>query len=466
MARGRGVDEETKRRVQKGVSDTKKAWDAARKTASQPMGPGQSMAMSGNTGLAGFSENQANEIKKAQQAIQNYNQSQGGGSNKPPVSFKDIGQQIGELGSKYRRPVGFDQYANKAMLFNQGIAGGGKIVVGPDGIPRLQFGDQVVRDPNTGAQMLSMMLPQLTASAPTLSQLGGDISRAFTGYDSLKYPDQSFQGPFLSGQNADTPYMSRTPGMFEGVNPLSLIPGVGTVMKIGEGIKSVYDFMFPKPPVVNYGGSSDITVTEEPQFPYNFETNIKPKPLTNEILPTELTEEDFNNTYQFLNDSRLKDLPFKAVPNISNVNLNNSQLAEVNPEQRQMLDQYLFNEMLQEEIERNKQQKLFDDMNPEYRIDPEGQPVLMAQNFGLPSLKQSYDFLRNPQVETPLGNLKFDNFLSGNPQLGYSNTVDIFGQPIDVTATIGSKGANIGGSFSFKDGGSVNKNSGLGYMFK
>jgi len=251
---------------QGGASDTKRAWDAARQAASQPMGPGQSMAMAGNTGLAGFSENQANEIKQAQQAIQNYNQSQGGGSNEPPVSFKQIGQQIGELGSKYRSPVGFDQYANKAMLFNQGIAGGGKIVVGPDGIPRLQFGDQVVRDPNTGQQMLSMMLPQLTASAPTLSQLGGDISRAFTGYDSLKYPNQNFQGPFPVGQNRNMPYMQSTPGMFSNINPLSIIPGVGMVMKIGEGIKGVYDFMFPKPPVVNYGGSSNITVTEEPTF--------------------------------------------------------------------------------------------------------------------------------------------------------------------------------------------------------
>ena len=300
MARGRKVDRETKKRVQKGVSETKKAWDFARQVSSQPMGPGQSLAMAGNTGLAGFSENQAEQIKQAKQTTQDFFD-QNKGQKSDPVSFKDIGQEIGEIGSKYRRPVDFLKTAQKAAMFNQGIAGGGKIVVGPDGIPRLQFGDQVVRDPITGAQMASMFLPRTFAEQPSnLGQFFGDVGRAFSGYDSIKYPDENFQGPFPSGQNADMPFMSRTPGMFEGINPLSLIPGVGTAMKIGEGIKGVYDFMFPKPPVVTYGGDSNITVTEEPiqtapQFPYNFETLIKPKP--DPLQPSEMSQEQFMESY-------------------------------------------------------------------------------------------------------------------------------------------------------------------------
>ena len=92
--------------------------------------------------------------------------------------------------------------------------------------------------------------------------------------------------------------------------------------------------------------------------------------------------------------------------------------------------------------------------------------TLYAQNLGLPSLKQSYDFLRNPQVETPLGNLRFDNVLSGNPQLGYGNTIMINGVPVDLNATIGNQGLSVGGSFSFKKGGSVDKYAGLGYKLK
>ncbi len=237
MPRGKApkkVDKEKRKRVQKRVTASKKASDFVKKIANQPMGPGQSMAMAGNTGLAGFSPNQVEEIKKGQEAINQFK-----GNTSEPVTYQEIGQQIGEMGSKYRRPVNYDRYADRMRMLNEGIAAGGKFFIGPDGIPRFSFmgGDNVVRDA-AGKQFLSMMLPELTASAPTLSQLGGDISRAFTGYDSIKYPDQNFQGPFPSGQNVNTAFMQTTPGMFSNINPLSVIPGVGMAMKIGQGIKS------------------------------------------------------------------------------------------------------------------------------------------------------------------------------------------------------------------------------------
>jgi len=46
-------------------------------------------------------------------------------------------------------------------------------------------------------------------------------------------------------------------------NPMAIIPGAGMMMKLGEGIKGIYDY-FTKPPVVTSGGSSDITVQELP----------------------------------------------------------------------------------------------------------------------------------------------------------------------------------------------------------
>jgi hypothetical protein len=54
-------------------------------------------------------------------------------------------------------------------------------------------------------------------------------------------------------------------------------------------------------PVVNYGGSSDIRVTEQPMFPYNFETIMKPKP--DPLLPSEMSQEQFMESFPELYSS-------------------------------------------------------------------------------------------------------------------------------------------------------------------
>ena len=66
------------------------------------MGPGQSMAMAGNTGLAGATTKQAETIKRT-----------------TGKSFKAIGQKIGEVGSKYRRPADVEKYAKELVLWKQ-----------------------------------------------------------------------------------------------------------------------------------------------------------------------------------------------------------------------------------------------------------------------------------------------------------------------------------------------------------
>lgn len=214
------------------------------KARNRAMGPGQSMAMAGNTGLAGLSERQVNDIQKG---IQTINQATKGDKGS---SYQAIGQNINEVGSKYQRPSDVQAYADKMDIFNQGIMGGGNIVEGPDGILRLQFGkDNIVRNA-LGQQMLSMMLPQLNATAPTLSQLGGDIKRAFTGYNSLQYTDPT----------SNTPEMVYTPGMGEGLTSL-FMPG-GMLMKGVDIIKEL--FGLNKPTIVRGGGSVISSVTEEP----------------------------------------------------------------------------------------------------------------------------------------------------------------------------------------------------------
>ena len=164
------------------------------------------------------------------------------------------------------------------------------------------------------------------------------------------------------------------------------IPFVSTAQRIGGGLKDLYDYFFTKPTVTT-GGSSSITVTEEP----------------------------------------LEEL--------------SSQLDSNNP---------LYN------------QKVY----KPFRVSDMDITGMTAQNFGLPSLQESYKFMRNPQFDTPYGNVRLDNVLSGNPQLGYGNTIMINGVPVDLSATIGQGGVSGGLSFAFKNGGSVDKYAGLGYKLK
>ena len=132
----------------------------------QPMGPGQSMAMAGNTGLATVSENQANTIA---QGLRNLGRDS---------SFQSIGQNIGEIGSKYRRPADIASYASKMDTINKAFDAGAKTFTGPDGIDRINLSGTGLKD-DQGRTILSMMNPELTATAPTLSQLGGDIKRSY-----------------------------------------------------------------------------------------------------------------------------------------------------------------------------------------------------------------------------------------------------------------------------------------------
>ena len=135
------------------------------------MSPGQSMAMAGNTGLAGATTQQANIIKAS-----------------TGKSFKAIGQNIGEVGSKYRRPADVEKYAKDLQTIETGKILGAKSFIGPDGKERVSFVGTGMKD-EQGRTILSKQMPQLTAKAPTLRQAGGDIARGLMGYNTLKYVD-------------------------------------------------------------------------------------------------------------------------------------------------------------------------------------------------------------------------------------------------------------------------------------
>jgi len=258
-----------------------------------------------------------------------------------------------------------------------------------------------------------------------------------------------------------------------------------------ETVGSLYDNLRKtlgggEPPVASYGGSSDIRVTdniflptqgydsrgylpegfsnvgiEQPQFPYNFETMIKPKPQP--LQPSDMSQEQFMESFPELYSSLYQPRNYEPIK-VSDMDMTGVTAQEGD---RPVLPENVIPRTRSVYPLPNNVVPMTPVLPPEV-IDPrmyQGQ-TLYAQNLGLPSLKQSYDFLRNPQVETPLGNLRFDNVLSGNPQLGYGNTIMINGVPVDLNATIGNQGLSVGGSFSFKKGGSVDKYAGLGYKLK
>jgi len=157
------------------------------------MGPGQSMAMAGNTGLASATEKQAQTIKRT-----------------TGKSFKAIGQKIGEVGSKYRRPADVEKYAKELSTMEAGDVLGAKKFTGPDGVERVSFVGTGMKD-EQGRTILSKQTPELTAQAPTLRQLGGDIARGVMGYNTLKYTDSS-----------NIPTMVREKGLIE-MSPTSVL---------------------------------------------------------------------------------------------------------------------------------------------------------------------------------------------------------------------------------------------------
>jgi hypothetical protein len=186
------------------------------------MGPGQSQAMAGNTGLAGATEAQALQIQKG---LQNLGQ---------PSSFQAIGQNIGEVGSKYRRPADIESYADKMQKLNQALDAGAKFFTGPDGIERVNLANTGIKD-EQGRTVLSMMSPELTATAPTMGQLGGDIARAFTGYNSLQYTDPK----------SNVPEMVRTQGLAD-VLARAAIPGSLALSLVQDLYGKGKNFLFPQ----------------------------------------------------------------------------------------------------------------------------------------------------------------------------------------------------------------------------
>ena len=209
---------------------------------------------------------------------------------------------------------------------------------------------------------------------------------------------------------------------------ISLFRGIGNKFK--GGVKDAYDSLRNA-----FKGESQFT-SQAPGGLYNnqpieafisptfddrkIQTESLPPILINEKLPSEMSNEQFRNTYPFLYDSRMENLPFKAVPN-------------------NVTDQTNFQKAL-----------------ANARVENTG--------VGLDSLKAAYEFARNPNLNTKYGNFSLDDLLTGEPTLGYET--DLFGGKLGLSANPLQDQYNVNYSLAFNKGGSVNKHSGLGYMLK
>jgi len=201
-------------------------------------------------------------------------------SSVPGGSFSDLAKADKQMQVKYDRPADLEKFVDRSRTYQKGIDLGGRV---EDGVLQMaglrdEQGNPIVLKKD-GQTILSMSQPGITAVAPrNFQEFAGDVERAFTGYNTLSYDPNAVGTPSTTGGT-----IVRNEGILSNINPLSFIPGVGMAKKFIEGAKGVYDFMFPKPPVVTTGGSSSITVSEEPTgvmtaFPNNFETELKTKP--------------------------------------------------------------------------------------------------------------------------------------------------------------------------------------------
>jgi len=271
-------------------------------------------------------------------------------------------------------------------------------------------GNTGVIDPVTG-KLTGVLYQSRTPGGPTLADEANRLARMY--------------GPSMKEIGSDIGYgigsIGRGLGEFIGKGGVvgNLLSGIYDKFKSGtqqgiETVKGLYDNLRQnlsgKPNyTINRGGGSVISsVTETPMYdnvsnrgmnipvsiaqpvayspttpvntgfsPEGYSYGIGSVPINN----SGFYPEAFNNVG--IENPLFNNRQYDPI-NINNMDLsgvNNLQLAGVNSEQRKMLDQYLFNQMLNEEIQRNRQQK-FDKEQQMYQTNPVGQQVLFAKDGG------------------------------------------------------------------------------------
>jgi len=231
------------------------------------------------------------------------------------------------------------------------------------------------------------------------------------------------------------------------------IPFVSTATKIGSAVSDAWN------KIRDYFGTGSQTQAQgiETQFPQP--TSDMKDSFSSMGIDTGVASIDPNNMLaQIAKDKQYENIPFQDL--LANASVQAGDRPVLPPN---VVPKTIVVEPTPKEMNLYKTPVL-----PPEVTDPrvyEGQR-LYAENTLPNSVMNLYDIARNPQLTTDYGNLRLDNVLSGNPQLNYGNTVMINGVPVNLSASIGQSGLSGGLSFNFNKGGSVDKYSGLGYMFK
>ena len=139
-------------------------------------------------------------------------------------------QQAMATQAKYPRALNYQKFLNDAKRYQAGQILGGREVMGPDGIMRLQMAgaDTPMRDAQ-GRQILSMMTPQLTAQAPTFGEFMGDVSGAFSsmgqGLAEKGTPMMNLAKSLIGGVQNFFTGASQAPSTAQGPQNMGLTPG-------------------------------------------------------------------------------------------------------------------------------------------------------------------------------------------------------------------------------------------------
>jgi len=287
----------------------------------------------------------------------------------------------------------------------------GRQDVSADRLARRAFQEQRTTDfknkftkqvPNTGGTLL-----QMTSDAPR--SLTAERERLANQY-----------GPTFREIGSDIGYGlgSIAKGFAEKGTPLiSLLKGLYDKGKdfvtqgIPNALRGESQFVVPKPNPFSSEADAIGGAFVGPTFN---DQKINTQSLDSIFLPTEMSNEQFDEEFPFLPERtvNLDNLPFKAKPNVSNqYNLANARADNVG-------------------------------IN------------LIGQLQNLQNLAQKYN----------LDKIQFDPF---NPNsIGYKDQFMFNNTPVNYNIGIGDQGVEGGLSFAFKDGGSVDKYSGLGYKLK
>lgn len=144
------------------------------RSSSYGMSPGESLARYGSIAGGGL---QPQQVSRSVDVMNQLRQAQG---QEPSYTARDFLTDKTQREMQYGRRADTEKFSADLDRAGQALDTGAKIQVGPDGIPRIQYGNIGMKD-DQGRTILSTMLPSMSAVAPTLRELGGDIKRGIMG---------------------------------------------------------------------------------------------------------------------------------------------------------------------------------------------------------------------------------------------------------------------------------------------